>query len=462
MLKKLVIGVAAAAFLAPFSSAQSSHHYEATDENEPAAEDEEEPKAQPAPAAPRRTVPRVFRVVRPGVIHAEANDVQTPGTPGQGAESPIGAPLGGSGISNGGSGISNGGSGGPIGQFSPVRSKLTAGGNWAGGSSEKDPGKGLWRPKGKPDLFVVDPGNSVHSTVEQLPGTINLNGLKTFSQFEAERPGWKTKDFYAYPPTGAVVSFKPGNTVSLRFRTGKTPAKRNASLYAPGSVGGYFSFNNFDGGNFPWSATLSASVVPGDFSDPRCALSFKGNPNPRVFIESIPPLVDLKGAGLCIIPPGADYYLNIRVDNRNGAAVTSRIKGEDGRYVWTPFTDAEIENADCRNSTIYCPIMKLVPTGDIVGYFGGADPFGGASPEPGADGGAGREPADNSSCALPSGATLAAGDSYARLWYRNVGCVQANFICRHGTLAYAPAQFSPAPTPPPPGAALFMDREACD
>lgn len=477
MLKKIVVGVTLTA-LAPFAAAQSSHHYEAEDPNAPAKREAEAPTASPAAPARGRTVPRVFRVVRPGVIHAEANEVQAPGAPGQGDGAPVGAALGGSGLSdggpgrpaggqaaaNGGSGSSTGGSGGgAMGGSSPIRSKPPQGGSGAAPASPgKDPGKGLWMPKGRTDLFVVDPGNSVHSTVEQLPGTIDLNGLKTFTQIEAQRPGWKTKDFYAYPPTGAVVSFKPGNTVSLRFRTGTTPVKRNGSLYAPGSVGGYFSFNNFDGGNFPWSATLSASVVPGDFSDPRCALSFKGNPNPRVFVESIPPLVDLKGAGLCIIPPGTDYYLNIRIDNRNGAAVTSRIKGDDGRYVWTPFTDAEIEAADCRSPVVFCPIMKLVPTGDILGYFGGADPFAGAAPEPVAGGGAGGAPADASTCALPGGATLAAGDGYARLWYRNSGCVQANFVCRHGSLAYAPSQFSPAPTPPAPGAAFFADREACD
>lgn len=457
MLKSLVVAVALTS-IAPFAFAQSSHHYEATDEDAAVEEEEEPPKTQTVAPAPGRASPRVFRVTRPGVIHAEPNEAQAPAPPSQPAEAVLGTPLG-------GAGMIGGASGGPIGQFEPMRPNVTAGGSGGaggGGATERDPGKGLWMPKGKADLFVVDPGNSLHSTVEQLPGTINVNGLRTFTEIEKERPGWKTKDFYAYPPTGAVVSFKPGNTISLRFRTGGKPVKRNSSIYAPGSVGGYFSFNNFDGGNFPFSGTISASVAPGDFSDAKCALSFRSNSNPRIFIESIPPLMDITGASLCIIPPNTDYYLNIRIDNRNGSAVTRRIKGEDGRYVWTPFTDAEIKNADCRNPTIYCPIMKLVPTGSVLEFFGGADPFAGSAPVPkGPDEGA-PAPADASSCALPDGGALAAGGGYARLWYKRSGCVEANFVCRNGALAYGPSQFSPAPTPPAPGANLYLNQASCN
>lgn len=96
MLMKLAVA-AAVVFLAPFAAAQSSHHYEATDENATDEEEDDAPKAQPAPAAPRRTVPRVFRVTRPGGTRAEPNDEAGP------AED--GAPISDGGLSQGGQGM---------------------------------------------------------------------------------------------------------------------------------------------------------------------------------------------------------------------------------------------------------------------------------------------------------------------------------------------------------------------
>lgn len=97
MLKRLVVAVVLTS-IAPFAAAQTSHHYEATDENAAEEESEEEaPKAQPAPAVPRRTVPRVFRVTRPGGTRAEPNDEAGP------AED--GAPIADGGQSQGGQGM---------------------------------------------------------------------------------------------------------------------------------------------------------------------------------------------------------------------------------------------------------------------------------------------------------------------------------------------------------------------
>lgn len=96
MLKNLAVALTLT-LIAPLALAQSSHHYEATDENEPAEEDAEAPRAQPAPAAPRRTVPRVFRVTRPGGTRAEPNDEAGP------AED--GAPISDGGQSQGGQGM---------------------------------------------------------------------------------------------------------------------------------------------------------------------------------------------------------------------------------------------------------------------------------------------------------------------------------------------------------------------